>query len=129
MGGLVCPRRMADLVHMGVADIAAHVRGGELIGREVVTDTLERIEALEPTLKAFVAVDADGRRPGGALPAGDAIEPGDERPFAGVPIAIKANVPVAGLPMTFGSRFLADHRPGHSAYLVRRLEEAGFVVG
>src|SRR4051812_33255857 len=117
------PPRMADLLHMGVADLAAHVRGGELSAREVVTATLERIEALEPTLNAFVEVDAER-----ALATADAIEPGDERPFAGVPIAIKANVPVAGLPMNFGSRFLAEHRPGHNAYLVRRLEEAGFVI-
>ena len=63
-----------------------------------------------------------------ALAAADEIEPGDERPFAGVPIAIKSNVPVAGLCMNFGSKFLSGHRPGHSAYMVRRLREAGFVV-
>ena len=63
-----------------------------------------------------------------ALEAADAIEPGDERPFAGVPIAIKSNVPVAGLCMNFGSKFLAGHRPSHNAYLVRRLRDAGFVV-
>jgi amidase len=45
-----------------------------------------------------------------------------------VPIAIKGNVPVAGLEMNFGSKFLAGHRPSHSAYLVRRLRDAGFVV-
>ena len=67
------------------------MRGGELRAREVVTASLERIEALDPKLNAFVEVDADG-----ALAAADAIEPGDERPFAGVPIAIKANTPVAG---------------------------------
>ena len=108
---------------MSVGDLAAHVRGGELSAREVTTAALERIEALEPTVNAFAEVDADG-----ALAAADKIEPGDERPFAGVPIAIKANVPVAGLTMSFGSKFLADHRPGHSAYLVRRLQEAGFVI-
>src|SRR3954453_20275257 len=125
MGRLLsAPGRMADLLHMGVADLAAHVRGGELSAREVVTATLERIEALQPTLNAFVEVAAER----GAATV-EAIEPGDERPFAGVPIAIKANVPVAGLPMNFGSRFLAEHRAGHSAYLVRRLREAGFVIG
>ena len=30
--------------------------------------------------------------------------------------------------MNFGSKFLAGHRAGHSAYLVRRLQEAGFVI-
>src|SRR4051794_24672226 len=122
----MCPTlapRMGEPLDMGVADLAAHVRGGELSAREVVADTLERIEAREPTLNAFVEVDAEG-----ALARAGAIEPGDERPFAGVPIAVKANVPVAGLPMSFGSRFLAEHRPGHSAYLVRRLQEAGFVI-
>src|SRR5215203_2812939 len=114
---------MGDLTFMAVGDVAAHVRGGELSAREVVLAALERIDSLDPTLNAFVEVDADR-----ALATADGIEPGDERPFAGVPIAIKANVPVAGLPMTFRSRFLGDHRPCHSAYLVRRLEEAGFVV-
>jgi amidase len=114
---------MTDLMTMSVGDLAAHVRGGELSAREVVNSALERIEALEPTLNAFVEVD--GER---ALAAADAIEPGDERPFAGVPIAIKANVPVTGLTMNFGSKFLGDHRPGHNAYLVRRLQEAGFVI-
>jgi amidase len=45
-----------------------------------------------------------------------------------VPIAVKANTPVGGLCMNFGSRFLAGHRPDHSAYLVHRLREAGFVI-
>jgi len=114
---------MQDLVFKPASDVAALVRGGELSAREVVSASLERIEAMDPELNAFVEVDADG-----ALAAADAIEPGDERPFAGVPIAIKANVPVRGLCMDFGSRFLAGHRPDHSAYLVRRLRDAGFIV-
>ncbi len=45
-----------------------------------------------------------------------------------MPIAVKANTPVAGLCMNFASRFLSGHRPTHSAYLVRRLRDAGFIV-
>jgi amidase len=37
-------------------------------------------------------------------------------------------VPVEGLCMNMGSRFLAGHRPDHTAYLVRRFRDAGFVV-
>jgi amidase len=99
------------------------LRGGEIAAREVVSAALSRIEDIDDRINAFVEVDADR-----ALEAADAIEPGDERPFAGVPIAIKSNVPVSGLCMNFGSKFLAGHRPGHSAYLVRRLRDAGFVV-
>jgi amidase len=106
-----------------VAELAALVRGGEVSARESVEAALERIEALDGAINAFV--DVDGER---ALEAAGGIEPGDERPFAGVPIAIKANVPVEGLCMNFASRFLAGHHSDHSAYLVRRLREAGFVV-
>jgi amidase len=113
----------SDLMFTPAGDLAARVRGGELSARELAQASLDRIEALDGELNAFVEVDAER-----ALAAADAIEPGDERPFAGVPIAIKANVPVEGLCMNFGSKFLQGHRPGHSAYLVRRLREAGFVV-
>ncbi len=53
--------------------------------------SLERIEELNPTLNAFVEVDDEG-----ALAAAEQIGAGDERPFAGVPIAIKNNRPVKG---------------------------------
>jgi amidase len=112
-----------DLMLKPVQELAALVRGGEIAAREVVSAALARIDDLDERVNAFTEVD--GER---ALEAADAIEPGDERPFAGVPIAIKANVPVAGLCMNFASKFLAGHRPSHNAYLVRRLRDAGFVV-
>ncbi len=113
----------SDLMFTPVSDLAARVRGRELSARELVQASLDRIGSLDGELNAFVEVDAER-----ALEAADKVQPGDMAPFAGVPIAIKANVPVEGLPMNFGSRFLGEHRPGHSAYLVRRLREAGFIV-
>jgi amidase len=112
-----------DLMLKPVPELASLVRGGELAAREVVSAALARIDDLDERVNAFVEVDAER-----ALEAADAIEPGDERPFAGVPIAIKSNIPVSGLCMNFGSKFLSGHRPGHSAYMVRRLRDAGFVV-
>jgi aspartyl-tRNA(Asn)/glutamyl-tRNA(Gln) amidotransferase subunit A len=88
-----------------------------------VEAALRRIEALDPALNAFIEVDAEK-----ALAAADAVVPGDRAPFAGVPIAIKGNIGVEGYESNSGSRFLAGHRPDHSAYLVRRLREAGFVI-
>jgi amidase len=114
---------MSDLLFRPASELAGLVRAGELSARELVQTSLDRIEALNPELNAFVDVYGED-----ALAAADDVRAGDERPFAGVPIAIKANVPVAGLCMNFASKFLAGHRPGHSAYLVRRLRDAGFVV-
>ena len=114
---------MDALAFLPATEVAARIRDGAISAREAVEAAVRRIEALDPELNAFVEVDAER-----ALAEADEIPPGDERAFAGVPIAVKANTPVAGLCMNFGSRFLAGHRPTHSAYLVRRLRAAGFVV-
>src|SRR3954447_26930633 len=114
---------MDDTAYMPAAEVAALVRTGAASAREVVEGSLRRIEALDPGLNAFI--DIDGER---ALAFADRAEPGEARPFAGVPIAVKGNVPVEGLCQNMASRFLADYRPDHSAYLVRRLREAGFVI-
>jgi amidase len=112
-----------DLMFSPVSDLAAKVRRGELGAHELVATALSRIETLDPALNAFVEVD--GER---ALAAAAALGRDDPRPFAGVPIAVKANVAVAGLCRNFGSKFLSGHRPTHNAYLVRRLLDAGFIV-
>src|SRR3954470_22021997 len=112
-----------ELMFRTAGELASLVRSGHLAARELVEACLDRIEALNPALNAFIEVDGEH-----ALEAAGEIGRGDSRPFAGAPIAIKANVPVAGFCMNFASRFLSGHRPGYSAYLVRRLKEAGFVV-
>ena len=114
---------MDALAYASATEVAARIRGGELSPVEAVEACIRRIERVGPDLNAFVEVDAER-----ALEAAGAVARDDPRAFAGVPIAIKSNVPVAGLAMEFGSQLLAGHRPGHSAYLVRRLREAGFVV-
>src|ERR687894_2412141 len=92
-----------DLLFRPVDELASLVRSGELSSRELVQASLDRIEEVEPTVNAFVDVFAEE-----ALAAADAIAPGDERPLAGVPIAIKNNVPMAGKRLTFCSPFMGD---------------------
>ena len=53
---------------------------------------------------------------------------GDERPFAGVPIAIKNNRAVKGLRLTYGCSLMADHVSDYDHNVTRRLREAGFVI-
>ncbi len=104
-------------------ELATLVRSGELSASELVSESLRRIDERQPTVNAFTFVDHEG-----ALAAAQAIDPGDDRPFAGVPIAIKDNRPVTGLPLTMGSDLFGDLTPRHDAFCVRRLREAGFVI-
>jgi amidase len=99
------------------------VRSGEISSRELVETSLTRIEELNPKLNAFVEID--GER---ALATADQIKPGDERPFAGVPIAIKNNRPVSGLKITIGCSLMADHVADYDHHVVRRFKDAGFVI-
>jgi len=100
------------------------VREGEVTARELVEASLARIERVDSALNAYTLVDAEGARA-----AADAIEPGDERPFAGVPIAIKdLFAPVAGLRMAHGSELLGEYTPDYDYALVRRFRDAGFVI-
>ncbi len=113
----------AELMTRPADELAALVRAGELSASELVDASLERIAALQPQVNAFVDVDEDGAR---AVAA--AIAPGDERPFAGVPIAIKNNRAVTGMRLTTGAALSGDHRPQRDHNVTRRLRAAGFVV-
>jgi amidase len=113
----------ADLLFKSASELAHLVRSGELTSRELVETSLDRIEALEPELNAFVHLDPDG-----AVAAAELVRPGDDRPFAGVPIAIKDTAEVSGWPYTLGSDVFGGFVPGYDSFVVRRLREAGFVL-
>src|SRR4051812_7583541 len=112
-----------DLMFRPIDELAGMVRSGDLSARELVQTSLDAIEALNPELNAFVDVFAED-----ALAEAEDIEAGDERPYAGVPIAIKNNRPIAGRRLTYCADFMGDYTPQHDHNVVRRLRDAGFVI-
>jgi amidase len=107
-------------------EIAAAVRARDVAAREVVAEHLDRIGKLNAELGAFVRV-----RPAQALREAEEV---DNRPdrgqlrLAGVPVAIKDNVPVGGEPMRYGSAAAPDVAQGEDHPVVARLRAAGAVV-
>jgi amidase len=113
-----------QLLFKPATELADLVRLGDVTARELAELALDRIEADEQGLNAFTLVDRDG-----ALAAADAIGAGGERPFAGVPIAIKdLSVATAGLRVASGSDLFGDYTPDYDAHVVRRIRNAGFVI-
>lgn len=104
-------------------ELAAMVRSGEISSRELVQVSLSRIAELDPGINAFVDVDAEG-----ALAAAGRVGPGDPRPFAGVPVAIKNNRPVRGMRLTDGCSLMEHHIAKYDHNVTRRLRDAGFVI-
>src|SRR5690348_5631647 len=119
---IAMPSAATSLLTHPATELAALVRSGQVRSRELVEASLERIAAMQ-ALNAFTFVDSAG-----ALAAADAIQPGDPRPFAGVPMAIKELHAVAGQPLTEGSDLFGDYHPNYDAAAVRRLKAAGFVL-
>jgi amidase len=113
----------SDLMFRPASELAGMVRAGEVSSRELVAISLARIEELNPQLNAFVDVDAER-----ALATAEQIGSGDERPFAGVPIAIKNNRPVQGLRLTYGCSLMAENMCDYDHNVTRRLKDAGFVI-
>jgi amidase len=114
---------MSELLFRPASELATLIHTGQITAAELVGAALERIEALQPTINAFAHIDAEG-----AMAAAEGMSADDPRPFAGVPIAVKDTAPVAGMPYTMGSDIFGDFVPGHDAFLVRRLRDAGFVI-
>jgi aspartyl-tRNA(Asn)/glutamyl-tRNA(Gln) amidotransferase subunit A len=116
-----------SLCWLGVVEAAAAVRSREVSAEELVRAHLDRIDAVDGEIGAFLSRDADralarARRIDGLLSNTD---PG---PLAGVPLAVKDLFDVAGQPTTCGSRILEGYRPPFTATAVARLEAAGAVL-
>ena len=109
-------------------EIAAAVGTGQISARDVVEAALDRIAATDDQLHAFRHLDADGVRAAAeALDAAHArgTTPG---PLAGVPVGVKEQVAVAGLPREVGSLLLRGERPDYDGPAVTRLRAAGALI-
>ncbi len=100
-------------------------------GREsavaVMQACLDRIAALEPTVKAWAHLDATGAL--AAAERADAKRAAGEPlgPLHGLPVGIKDIIDTADMPTTFGTRVHAGRRPVADATLVTRLRAAGAI--
>lgn len=112
----------------GPADaLAAAVAARRVPAREVVEASLARVEESRARHGAFLHV---ARRE--ALEAAEAVDrrvaAGESLPLAGVPLAVKDNINVKGLPTTAGSKVLGGFVAADDATCVARLKSAGCVV-
>ncbi len=117
--------RPGGLTGMRAVDIARAVRERRVTPEEVIRAHLDRIAAAEPLIRAFQAVRAEA-----ALADAEALGRRDDLgslPLAGVPVAIKDNVDVAGLPTRHGSAATSSAPAGQDDELVRRLRQAGAI--
>ncbi|HEX7745579.1 MAG TPA: amidase [Micromonosporaceae bacterium] len=106
--------------------IARGVRRGDTTATQVVADHLEHIGRVDPQLSAFRTV-----RGGQAAVEAEKVDEQDDLanlPLAGVPIAVKENTAVAGVPTWHGSAAARSAVAEDDHEVVRRLRGAGAVI-
>jgi aspartyl-tRNA(Asn)/glutamyl-tRNA(Gln) amidotransferase subunit A len=109
-------------------EAAALIRRRKVSSLELVEALLARIERIEPTLRSFVTVDADGAR--AAAKATDAaLQAGQKLSVLhGVPFAAKDIYDAEGLPTTAGYPTLSGNVARADAFTVARMKSAGAVL-
>jgi aspartyl-tRNA(Asn)/glutamyl-tRNA(Gln) amidotransferase subunit A len=119
----------AQLTRLSAADLAGRIHAGETTAVEVTRAHLDRIDAVDRALRAFLHLDAET-----ALATAAAVDDGLQRgnppasPLAGVPLALKDVFTTIDMPTTCGSRMLEGWRPPYDATVTRRLRDAGVVI-
>jgi Asp-tRNA(Asn)/Glu-tRNA(Gln) amidotransferase A subunit family amidase len=118
---------MKSLHYASIAEIVESVRTKQLSPVDIVAAHLDRIEALQPKLNAFVHVDVEAAR-AQARRAEDAVRQGRVLgPLLGVPVTVKSCIDVAGWNCPAGSLLFKDYLAQTDAALVARLKAAGAI--
>ncbi len=120
---------MAKLTDFSACDLAGMIASRAISAEELMRETLERIERLNPRVNAIVSL----------VPREDALaqarasdlamaEKGPAGPLHGIPFAVKDLEETAGLLSTHGSPLFKDNIPAEDSLMVSRLRAAGALI-
>lgn len=119
-----------DVTEQSIESLQAAMIAGRITSRDLVDAHLARIDAYDqrgPRLNAIVALSPRARDEAEALDRERASR-GPRGPLHGIPVLVKDNYDVAGMPTTGGTLALATLTATSDAFQVRRLREAGAVI-
>src|SRR5258708_3338760 len=117
-----------EFVKLTATEAAAEIARGAVSAEDYTRACLDRIEAVDGEIKAFVDLDRED-----ALTRARALEEGRAQghslgPLHGVPVAIKDIIDTADYPTELGSPIGSGRRPRHDATVVAKLRAAGAVI-
>lgn len=119
---------MTSLCHRSVWALKSLIDKGELSPLELMLDTIDRIEKIDPQLNAFAALRLeealeDARRMTEKLAAGESVGP-----LAGIPLGVKDLEDVADMITSYGSVPFKGNIAMEDSIQVARLKAAGAIV-
>ena len=115
-----------DLIRKDTTELAGLISSRQVSPVELTEACLRRIDALNPTLNAFLTVCGDEAMES-AREAEKSAGP-DMPPLHGIPVAVKDLEATKGIRTTFGSLAFKDNVPDEDSIIVERLRKAGAIV-
>lgn len=115
-----------ELYELTIHAAQQKLRHGEITSVELTASVLERINAVEAQIGAYISVQPELALDM-AHQADERRAAGEDLPLLGIPLAIKDAIITQGVPTTAGSKILEGFTPPFDATTVRRLREAGAV--
>ena len=103
-----------ELFALSAAEMVRGIKAKDFSASEVFASCLSRIEALEPELSALLALTAGRGREEAARIDGMIARGTDPGPLAGVPVVLKDNMCLRGVPATCASRILEGWKIGRA---------------
>jgi indoleacetamide hydrolase len=120
-------QRPADLTQLGVGEAAQLIREKKVTSAELTQAFLARAEANQD-LNAYITLDRAGALNAARQADADLAAGKRKGPLHGVPLAVKDNVHVAGMPNTAGTPALKNFTPREHAPVAQKLLDAGAIV-
>src|SRR5271165_3097022 len=122
----VIPGTQISAGQASLAGLQAEMASGAVSSAVLTGFYLQRIDRLNPALHAVITVNLEAPAEAAASDAVRAAD-GPRGPLEGIPVLIKDNIQVEGMPTTAGSPALLTAEPA-DAFLVSRLRAAGAVI-
>ncbi|WUH98209.1 amidase [Spirillospora sp. NBC_00431] len=110
-------------------ELRERFRTGEDTPLAAVERALERIDALDGQLCAFLAVDRDRALADAEAATRAWRTTGPQPPLLGLPISVKDTIEVAGMPTTYGSAVFRHNRRPDSVVAQRLREHGAIIIG
>src|SRR5581483_10963693 len=121
-------RRRAPMTRLTIEEFGRRLRAGETTSAQTTEECLQRIEADNGRLNAFIQVLGEQARQQ-ARDADRELAAGHDRgPLHGVPISIKDLIDMRGVPTTAASRVREGHVADRDAPAIAHLRQAGAVI-
>src|SRR5215468_2174894 len=119
-----------NILEATIEDIHSAYKSGQLTCRQLVQMYLDRIDAFDkkgPQINAIITINSEALKEADRLDAAYKAS-GPVGPLHGIPVIVKDQADVEGMPTTLGSVLFKDYYPDRDSFVAEKLKKAGAVI-